>query len=187
MGLAYVGLRVTDLDRSIRFYTEGLGLVVGVRGQMSHGGTFVGLKDPTTGAQLELNYYPEGHPFATPYTPGEGLDHLGFEVPDARSTIERLRAQGAVVRVEPWLERERFWIGFVRTRTASGSRCRARCPEGRSALPRLQHLLDVRVLLREDLASAVVAADAEQVRVGGERLSAPDAAEHGIVRPVRRV
>lgn len=113
MGLAYVGLRVTDLDRSIRFYTEGLGLVVGVRGQMSHGGTFVGLKDPTTGAQLELNYYPEGHPFATPYTPGEGLDHLGFEVPDARSTIERLRAQGAVVRVEPWLERERFWIGFV--------------------------------------------------------------------------
>jgi lactoylglutathione lyase len=113
MGLAYVGLRVTDLDRSLRFYTEGLGLVAGPRGEMSAGGTFVGLRDPTTGAQIELNFYPAGHRFATPYSPGEGLDHLGFEVADARATIARLRAMGATVAIEPWLERERYWIGFV--------------------------------------------------------------------------
>ncbi|HTP54221.1 MAG TPA: VOC family protein [Thermoplasmata archaeon] len=113
MGLVYVGLRVTDLARSLRFYTEGLGLVAEPPGTMSHGGTLVGLKDPGTGAQLELNYYPPGHPHATPYVPGEGLDHLGFEVADARATVERLRALGARVAVEPWLERERFWIGYV--------------------------------------------------------------------------
>jgi lactoylglutathione lyase len=113
MGLVYVGLRVTDLERSLRFYTEGLGLVASSPGHMSHGGTFVGLTDPATGAQLELNYYPAGHRFASPYTVGEGLDHLGFEVPDARATIERLRSMGAKVAVEPWLERERYWIGFV--------------------------------------------------------------------------
>jgi lactoylglutathione lyase len=113
MGLVYVGLRVTDLERSLRFYTEGLGLIAEPPGTMSHGGTFVGLRDPATGAQLELNFYPAGHRFAAPYVPGEGLDHLGFEVDDARATIERLRRLGARVAVEPWLERGRFWMGFV--------------------------------------------------------------------------
>ena len=113
MGLVYVGLRVTDLERSIRFFTEGLGLVERVRGKMSHGGVFVGLEDPETKAQLELNWYPPGSPYATPFTAGEGLDHLGFEVTDARATIARLAAAGARVAVEPWLEEGRYWIGFV--------------------------------------------------------------------------
>jgi lactoylglutathione lyase len=113
MGLNYVGLRVTDLERSLRFYTRGLGLVEQRRGTMSHGGTWVSLEDPTTGVQLELNYYPPGHRFATPYAAGEGLDHLGFEVTDARGKIAFLRALGAQVAVEPWLEEGRYWIGFV--------------------------------------------------------------------------
>src|SRR5580658_2504795 len=46
-------------------------------------------------------------------------------------------------------------------------------------LTRLQDLLDVRVLLGEDLPTAVVAPHTEKVRVGGEGLSAPDAPEHG--------
>ncbi|HTT73031.1 MAG TPA: VOC family protein [Thermoplasmata archaeon] len=113
MGLAYVGIRVTDLDRSIRFYAEGLGLRERGRGTMGHGGVFVGLEDPTTGQQLELNFYAPDSPYATPYSPGEGLDHLGFEVEDARATIARLRGLGARVAVEPWLEAGKYWIGFV--------------------------------------------------------------------------
>jgi lactoylglutathione lyase len=113
VGLVYVGIRVTDLERSIRFFTEGLGLVEGKRGQMSHGGTFVELLDPETKAQLELNWYPPGSPYDTPFSPGEGLDHLGFEVADARATIARLVAMGAHVAVEPWVEQGRYWIGFV--------------------------------------------------------------------------
>ena len=113
MGVVYAGIRVTDLERSLRFYVEGLGLVERGRGTMSHGGMFVGLEDPLTHFELELNWYPPGSPYATPYAAGEGLDHLGVEVPDARATIERLRASGARVAVEPWLEREKYWIGFV--------------------------------------------------------------------------
>ena len=113
MGLTYTGIRVTELERSLRFYAEGLGLVERRRGTMSHGGQWVGLTDPETGAELELNYYPPGSTFATPYHPGEGLDHLGFDVADAKQTIERLRAMGAKVALEPWLEEGRYWIGFV--------------------------------------------------------------------------
>ncbi len=113
MGVVYAGLRVTDLERSLRFYREGLGLVEEGRGTMSHGGTFVGLLDPATKFRLELNYYPPGSPYAVPYAVGEGLDHLGVVVPDARAAIERLRRLGARVAVEPWHEAGRYWIGFV--------------------------------------------------------------------------
>jgi lactoylglutathione lyase len=111
--LRYVGIRVTDLDRSIAFYCGGLGLREAGRGRMSHGGAYVGLEDPVSHVELELNHYPAGSSYATPYVPGEGLDHLGFVVPDARALIEQLRRSGAKVAVEPWLEQGRCWIGFV--------------------------------------------------------------------------
>jgi lactoylglutathione lyase len=113
MSFTYAGIRVTDLERSLRFYRDGLGLREKGRGTMSHGGTFVGLEDPVSHFQLELNLYPPGSPFATPYSVGEGLDHFGLEVDDAPALIERLRAMGARVALEPWREQGRYWIGFV--------------------------------------------------------------------------
>lgn len=113
MSITYTGIRVTDLERSLRFYSEGLGLRERGRGTMSHGGTFVGLEDPDSHFQLELNHYPPGSVYAQPYVVGEGLDHLGLDVTDARALIERLRGMGARVAVEPWLEGGRYWIGFV--------------------------------------------------------------------------
>jgi len=113
VGLSYTGIRVTNLDRSVKFYVEDLGLVEEKRGTMSHGGRWVSLRDPASKFELELNYYPPGSPFATPYSPGEGLDHLGFDVVDARALIERMRGRGVRIAVEPWLEEGRVWIGFV--------------------------------------------------------------------------
>ena len=113
MSITYLGIRVTELDRSLRFYCEGLGLKERKRGTMSHGGTWVGLEDPESHFQLELNLYPSDSVYAKPYIVGEGLDHLGLDVADARAAIERLRAMGAKVAIEPWLEEQRYWIGFV--------------------------------------------------------------------------
>ena len=113
MSITYAGIRVTDLERSLRFYCDGLGLRERGRGKMGHGGTFVGLEDPESHFQLELNFYPSDSAYATPYVVGEGLDHLGLDVADARGLIERLRSMGARVAVEPWLEANKYWIGFV--------------------------------------------------------------------------
>ncbi len=113
MGISYVGIRVTDLTRSLRFYIDGLGLRERRRGTMSHGGTWVSLEDPETHFELELNWYPPDSPFATPFVPGEGLDHLGLDVDDARSMVDRLRSMGAKVALEPWIEAGQSWIGFV--------------------------------------------------------------------------
>jgi lactoylglutathione lyase len=95
MGLRYAGLRVTNLDRSLDFYTRLMGLREARRGRMAHGGLWVLLQDPRTRQRLELNWYPPGSPFATRYVPGEGLDHIGFRVPNAATAYRRLRALGA--------------------------------------------------------------------------------------------
>jgi lactoylglutathione lyase len=98
--LEYTGIRVRDLARSIRFYTEGLGLKPGPAGRMAAGGTWQELTDPVTRAVLELNYYP-GEP---PYREGDELDHLGFRVNDLDSTLARLVGLGARVRIPPFTE-----------------------------------------------------------------------------------
>lgn len=98
--LEYTGIRVRDLERSRRFYVEGLGLRAGRRGRMSAGGAWEELTDPESGAVLELNHYPGG----APYREGDELDHLGFRVADLTETLDRLVALGARVRIPPFTE-----------------------------------------------------------------------------------
>ena len=97
MYLKYAGIRVTDLERSVRFYTELLGLKEEKRRDTSEwgGGTWVLLKDEESGAQLELNWYAPGSRFGTPYVSGEGLDHVGFVVDDAEAAYTDLVSKGA--------------------------------------------------------------------------------------------
>ena len=86
-----------DLDRSVAFYTRVLGLREERRGDMrKYGlGVWVLLRDDVSGQRIELNWYPPESPYATPYEPGDGLDHLGFVVEDTRTTYNELRAKGA--------------------------------------------------------------------------------------------
>jgi lactoylglutathione lyase len=98
--LEYTGIRVRDLERSRRFYTEGLGLRVGRHGRMAAGGLWEELVDPESHAVLELNFYPD----APPYREGDELDHLGFRVSDVSATLRRLEALGARVRIPPFEE-----------------------------------------------------------------------------------
>jgi lactoylglutathione lyase len=101
VGLIYFGVRVTDLDRSLRFYTEGLGLEELRRSRMPHGGRRVLLQDPKTGQRLELNWYPVDSPYAVPYTPGEGLDHLGFSTGHAADLARHLETHGGRIELSP--------------------------------------------------------------------------------------
>jgi len=98
--LEYTGIRVRDLERSVRFYTDGLGLRRGPTGRMAAGGTWQELNDPETGAVLELNFYP-GEP---PYREGDELDHLGFRVDDLEAAVRRLERLGARVRIPSFAE-----------------------------------------------------------------------------------
>ena len=100
MPFEYTGIRVRDLERSVRFYTEGLGFRRGPAGRMEAGGQWQELLDPETGRVLELNYYPGG----PPYREGDELDHLGFRVDALDRTIDRLVALGARLRIPAFAE-----------------------------------------------------------------------------------
>jgi len=95
MFLDYTGIRVTNLTKALRFYTKGLGLVEKSRGRMVHGGVWVLLEDRWSSQHLELNWYPKGSKYATPFSAGEGLDHLGVRVQDLAAAARRLRRAGA--------------------------------------------------------------------------------------------
>lgn len=91
----YSGIRVKDLAASIQFYTRVLGLAARGRERIAASkGVVVDLVDEKGDHPLELNYYEPGSPFATEYEAGEGLDHLGFKVPDLDTAIEEARKAG---------------------------------------------------------------------------------------------
>ncbi len=77
----YTGIRVKDLEKSVKFYTSVLGMKVLDRSTIAAAkGTAVNLVTEEGGAILELNYYEKGSPFDAKYAVGEGLDHLAFQV-----------------------------------------------------------------------------------------------------------
>ena len=108
----YTGIRVRDLDRSIRFYRQVLGMRVTRRGAMSHGGLWVELKSAGSHQRLELNWYPPESRFHTTYRRGEELDHLAFRVKDVAGTFRDLVARGAHPEVDPFRE-GRYEFAFV--------------------------------------------------------------------------
>jgi lactoylglutathione lyase len=90
----YVGIRVTDLERSIDFYTKLLGMTVKGRSKIEQTkGETVGLESEN-GFVLELNYYEKESPYYAEYVVGEGLDHLAFNVDNLSKALEEARASG---------------------------------------------------------------------------------------------
>src|SRR5438445_12798263 len=88
----YTGIRVRNLTRSLAFYKKAFGMRVVNRGSMPHGGKYVQLEGAGSRQRLELNWYPPGSRFYSPYRRGEQIDHLAFVVDDAA------KAYGARIR-----------------------------------------------------------------------------------------
>jgi lactoylglutathione lyase len=89
-------LRVGDLDRAVRFYTDVLGMNVirtTDRPEQKYTLAFVGYGDEREGAVLELTY----NYGVERYDPGSGFGHIAIEVPDVAAACESVRAKGGTV------------------------------------------------------------------------------------------
>ena len=96
MRLLHTMLRVGDLDRSVRFYTDVLGMRVlrkTDRPDQKYTLAFVGYGDESQGAVLELtyNYGVERYDLGTAY------GHIAIGVPDAKAACDAVRAKGGTV------------------------------------------------------------------------------------------
>jgi catechol-2,3-dioxygenase len=116
----YTGIRVKNLEVSVRFYREALGFQVVLKGKMTaHEGTYVHMRTPTGKQILELNYYPKTSKFYEECVNGSELDHLGLYVSNVREQYRRLTKLGCESAVEPF--NQGSWFSpSSRTRTASG-------------------------------------------------------------------
>jgi lactoylglutathione lyase len=91
----YTGIRVKNMDDSIKFYTEVMGM--NLRGKNSFeatGGEVAILASEVGGHEIELNYYKEGSKYFEPYASGQELDHLAFQVEDLDRFLSEAKKLG---------------------------------------------------------------------------------------------
>ncbi len=100
--MIYTGIRVKNMDQSIVFYTEILGMRLVERERTPPTeGEVATLKSADSGQTLELNWYKEGSRFGTPYTNGSEVDHLAFDVENLGEWIDSLEKRGVKILVRP--------------------------------------------------------------------------------------
>ncbi|MBK6334420.1 MAG: lactoylglutathione lyase [Betaproteobacteria bacterium] len=96
MRILHTMLRVGDLERSIAFYRDVMGMQLlhtTDRPEQRYSLAFVGYGDEATGAVLELTY----NYGVESYDLGGGFGHVAVEVPDAAAACAAVRARGGTV------------------------------------------------------------------------------------------
>ncbi len=90
MKLAHTMIRVTDLDETLAFYIDFLGLEEVRRGTIGDEATLVFLSDPERTYYIELTHNHDGRE----YELGNQFGHLAFVTEDLEGFVERVEAEG---------------------------------------------------------------------------------------------
>lgn len=102
-GIHHVALTVTDLDRSLRFYTEVLGLRTGRWLRGPGGPSCIVFLEVPGGGRLELFHYADGTITAPARRDNHttGWNHVAFGVVDIDAAVADLQAKGITFSVLP--------------------------------------------------------------------------------------
>ena len=94
-------IRVMDLDKSLAFYTQAMGMKVLRKREVPEGKytlAFVGYDDESSQAVVELTYNWDQQ---KPYEIGTGFGHLAVGVPDVKGVCEHVAQKGGRVTRPP--------------------------------------------------------------------------------------
>jgi lactoylglutathione lyase len=96
MRILHTMLRVGNLERSVKFYTEVLGMKLlrtTDRPDQKYSLAFVGYEAEDKSAVLELTY----NYGVDKYDLGAGFGHVAIEIPDVKKACDAVRAKGGTV------------------------------------------------------------------------------------------
>lgn len=108
MKFIYTGIHVSNLERSIGFYTEQLDMKLLFKVRIREtGGRVAWLRSKGSAQILELNWYPKNYKHGG----SKGLDHLAFQVTDLDATYSKItrKFKGTI---KPFKE-GRWRLGYV--------------------------------------------------------------------------
>ena len=112
MRILHTMIRVGDLDKSIAFYTDVLGMKLLRRKEYPDGKytlAFVGYGEESECAVIELTY----NWGVSSYELGTGYGHIAIQVDDIRKACEAVAAKDGKVVYGPALHGGTTWIAFI--------------------------------------------------------------------------
>ncbi len=107
--LLHTRYRVNDLERTVKFYKEVLGLEETARHKSSRGSELVFVKAPQSEELIELCHYPQSGPVVVQ----PDLTHLAFEVDSLEEFGRHLKALGLSYSDGPHMRPGNGGIAFV--------------------------------------------------------------------------
>jgi lactoylglutathione lyase len=99
MRFLHTSVTVRNIDASLRFYTEVMGLTFERRRKIPENNAEIAfVVDPESQSRIELTHWDD----KTKIEPGDQLDHLAFQVEDLDAFLVKARAAGVRVAKEPY-------------------------------------------------------------------------------------
>ena len=107
--LLHTRMRVDDIERTVKFYTDALGLEVSKRHTSPRGAQLVFLKTPGSEEEIELCQLPGSEPVKVQ----PDLMHLAFEVENLTEFTAGLEKKGYKLSDGPTQTGGGHWIAFI--------------------------------------------------------------------------
>lgn len=107
--LLHTRYRVADLDKTVEFYRDVLGLVETRRHSSPRGSKLVFFKAPESEEEIEICQFDKSGPVEV----GHDLTHLAFEVPDLEAFAKYAESKGYPLSDGPTQTSSGSMIGFI--------------------------------------------------------------------------
>jgi len=99
MRILHTSITVKDLEESITFYCEVMGLEFLHRREISKNKAVIAfLRDAESGAQIELTFWKE----KDDWNEGDELDHIAFAVRDMDEAVRKFKERKVEIAMEPY-------------------------------------------------------------------------------------
>lgn len=114
MSFIHVSIRASDIDRSLSFYKNLLGMELVRRRPIPQNRAEIAfLKDPDGEFALELTHYDDQKDFEQVGYMKRTFDHLAFKVEDLQGLVEKVKEADYNVTDEPFELSPGHWLAFI--------------------------------------------------------------------------